>query len=294
MTSDKVCLLAPKAGIIPPVMTVLMSFQREVWMMTAITYIIIISIYYVGTALGTQRPGPTGCNLGLEIYRVLIGAPTNRIFAQSCQRLLTSFCLIFTLVILNAFQVILIIFLYLLLCFFSVQILKKINQFFLIMCVLKSWKNFLFLFQLANTRFLLVINHAICIYCMVTLLTNFQGSLVTFLSTPLHYPDINTFADLQDSDLPIRTSSSIFRELLIGDPNLRSLASRVERWSKEVDIHNFDGHFVGFQRVNVFNLAHFKDVIYAANKTNTRVLHTMNECLISYFISYVIHRLYQN
>lgn len=118
-----------------------------------------------------------------------------------------------------------------------------------------------------------------------------QGSLVTFLSTPMHYPDINTFTDLIRSDFPIRTSSLSFREILTGDPNLRSLASRVEKWSKEEDIHNSDGRFAGFQRVNVFNLGHFKDVIYAANKTNTRVLHTMNECLISYFISYVIHRL---
>lgn len=105
VTSDKVCLLAPKAGIIPPMMTVLMSFQREVWMMTAVTYLMVTLIYYVDTVLGTQRPGPTGCNLGLEIYRMFIGAPTNRIFAYSCQKILTSFCLIFTLIILNAFQV---------------------------------------------------------------------------------------------------------------------------------------------------------------------------------------------
>lgn len=105
ITSDKVCLLAPKAGVIPPMMTVLMSFQREVWMMTAITFIIVTLIYYAGSALGIQQPGPTGCNLGLEIYRVFIGASTNRLFAHSCPKLLTSFCLIFTLVILNAFQV---------------------------------------------------------------------------------------------------------------------------------------------------------------------------------------------
>lgn len=110
ITSDKVCLLAPKAGVIPPMMTVLMSFQREVWMMTAITCIIITLIYYAASALeletGTQWPRPMGCDLGLEIYRMFIGAPTNRIFAYTSQRILTAFCLIFTLVILNAFQVI--------------------------------------------------------------------------------------------------------------------------------------------------------------------------------------------
>lgn len=105
ITSDKVCLLSPKAGVIPPMMTVLMSFQREVWMMTVITCIIVTVIYYVATAIDSRRPRPTGCNLGLEIYRMFIGAPTDKIFAYSCQRILTAFCLIFTLVILNAFQV---------------------------------------------------------------------------------------------------------------------------------------------------------------------------------------------
>ncbi|XP_060842753.1 uncharacterized protein LOC132923000 isoform X1 [Rhopalosiphum padi] len=201
-------------------MTVLMSFQREVWTMTAITCVLVTVIYFAAAALDTHRPGPTGCDLGLEIYRMFIGAPTNRIFAYSCRRILTSFCLFFTLVILNAFQ----------------------------------------------------------------------GSLVTFLSTPMHYPDVNTFTDLKQSNLPIRTSSISFKEILTGDPNLKSLAYRVEKWEKEEDIHNSDGKFAGFERVNVFNLEHFKDVLFIANRNNTRVLHTMNECLISYFISYVVHR----
>lgn len=117
-----------------------------------------------------------------------------------------------------------------------------------------------------------------------------QGSLVTFLSTPMHYPDINTFKDLEQSDLPIRTSSISFKEILVGDPNLKSLAYRLEKWAKEEDIHSSDGRFAGFQRVNVFNLEHFKDVLYVSQKNDTRVLHTMNECLISYFISYVVNR----
>lgn len=117
-----------------------------------------------------------------------------------------------------------------------------------------------------------------------------QGSLVTFLNTPMHYPDINTFTDLKESDLPIRTSSISFKEILTGDPNLKSLAYRVEKWAKEEDILNSDGRFAGFQRVNV-NLEQFKDVLFVANRNKTRVLHTMNECLISYFISYVVHRL---
>jgi hypothetical protein len=107
----------------------------------------------------------------------------------------------------------------------------------------------------------------------------------------MHYPDINTFKDLEESELPIRTSSISFKEILISDPNLKALANRVEKWANEIDIYNSDGRFAGFERVNVFNLEHFKDVLFVANENNTRVLHTMNECLMSYFISYVVNRL---
>lgn len=113
---------------------------------------------------------------------------------------------------------------------------------------------------------------------------------MTFLSTPMHYPDINTFTDLKSSNLPIRTSSISFKVILTGDPNLKSLANRLEKWAEEKDIHNSDGRYAGFQRVNVFSLEHFKDVLFVANRNKTRVLHTMHECLISYFISYAVHR----
>ncbi|XP_050436617.1 uncharacterized protein LOC126843260 [Adelges cooleyi] len=220
ITNDKVCLLAPKAGVMPPMITVLKSFQYEVWIMMAVTYIVTALIYFAGTTLNTTHTGPTGCNLGLELYRMFIGAPTNRAFAQSGQKMLTLFCLLYTVVILNAFQ----------------------------------------------------------------------GSLVTFLSTPMHYPDLNTFKELEKSDVPIRTFSLSFKEILTNDPNLRNLASRVEKWESQVDLKNSDGYHVGFQRVNVFNLGHFKDIFYSGNKTRPRALHTMNECLISYYISYVVHR----
>lgn len=118
----------------------------------------------------------------------------------------------------------------------------------------------------------------------------FQGSLVTFLSTPMHYSDINTFTELKESNLPIRTSSISFKDILMGDTNLKSLANRLEKWANEEDVYNSDGRYAGFQRVNVFSLKHFEDVLFVSDRNKSRVLHTMNECLISYFISYVVNR----
>ncbi|XP_050535189.1 uncharacterized protein LOC126902197 [Daktulosphaira vitifoliae] len=220
ITSDVVCMLVPKSGIIPPMITVLRSFQNEVWVMLFITYIITFLMYYAKAAMDIDHFKLSGCSLGLEIYKMFIGAPTNRRFACSGQKILTSFCLLFTLVVLNAFQ----------------------------------------------------------------------GSLVTFLNTPMHYPDVNTFSELEKSDLPIRTFSLSFKEILNSDPNLRNLAPRVKEWKSKYALKNSDGHHVDFQRINYQHVGHFKDVFYAGNKTKPRFLHKMKECLISYFISYMIHR----
>lgn len=105
ITSDMVCMLVPKSGIIPSMITVLKSFQNEVWIMLLITYIIIFSIYYARAAMNIDRFKLNGCSLGLEIYKMCIGTTTNRRFACFGLRILTAFCLIFTLVVLNAFQV---------------------------------------------------------------------------------------------------------------------------------------------------------------------------------------------
>lgn len=106
----------------------------------------------------------------------------------------------------------------------------------------------------------------------------------------MHYSDINTFTELKESNLPIRTSSISFKDILMGDTNLKSLANRLEKWANEEDVYNSDGRYAGFQRVNVFSLKHFEDVLFVPDRNKTRVLHTMNECLISYFISYVVNR----
>lgn len=46
ITSDRVCFLVPKANTVPPIATVLNSFQREVWLMIALTYVCLVTFYY--------------------------------------------------------------------------------------------------------------------------------------------------------------------------------------------------------------------------------------------------------
>lgn len=103
----------------------------------------------------------------------------------------------------------------------------------------------------------------------------------------MHFPDIDTFDDLFASGLPIKTSSYSFRDLLLSDPNLSKLEERLYFAKDEAEL-NSDGRFAGFQRINVYNLQYFKDIKFLKSKRNYRWLHTMKECLSSFFISYAI------
>lgn len=133
---------------------------------------------------------------------------------------------------------------------------------------------------------------ACCCFFSVVILNAFEGSLVTFLSTPLYYEDVDTLEQLMRSDLPIRTSSPSFKDLLLGDCRLTEMAVKLECKTSACKTNAADGYYAGFQRINVYNLKYFKDIHYTVHhqekKNRSRILHTMNECLISYFISYVI------
>lgn len=221
ITSDRVCLLTPKAGIIPPIITVLKSFQPEVWAMIIVTYIIVVTSFYCWNNFSLRymkNEQRGGCILALEIFRIMIASPLTRKSQKYSEKILFVFCWFFSVVILNAFQ----------------------------------------------------------------------GSLVTFLNTPMHFPDINTFDELIDSGLPLRSSSYTFRELLLSDPTLSKLEKKLY-FSKNVSaVENFQGRFAGFQRINVYNLKYFNDIRYVLNEKESRLLHTMKQCISSYFISYAI------
>lgn len=220
VTCDQVCLMTPKAEVIPSIFAVLKSFQHEVWAMIAIAYFLVCLAFYwwaVVSAKYMNQKAAKGCILGLEIFRIMIASPSHKKFGRYSEKILFAFCWFFSTVILNSFQ----------------------------------------------------------------------GSLVTFLNTPMYYPDIETFDDLIASGLPLRTSSLSFRDLLLSDPNLSVLAKKLY-FSKNISkMEHFYGEFAGFQRINVYNMKYYKDIKFTAdNGENYKMLHTMKQCLTSYFISY--------
>lgn len=220
VTSDRVCFLVPKAGVIPPIFAVLKSFQLEVWIMIGVAYALVLVSFCLWAEFYVKymnRKEIRGCVLGLEIFRMMIAAPSRKRFSRS-ERILFAFCWFFSTVILNSFQ----------------------------------------------------------------------GSLVTFLNTPMHYPDIDTFDDLIASGLPIRTSSMSFRDLLLDDPSLSVLEKRLYYSKNTSMVEDFRGEFAGFQRINVYNLKYYKDIKRQVNGRRVKYLHTMKQCLSSYFISYAI------
>lgn len=223
ITSDRVCILTPKAGIIPPMITVFKSFQLEVWVMIVVTYFAVVITFYLWVTL-TSKYVPewslTGCIVALEIFRIMVASPLSRKIRRYSEKILFAFCWFFSMVILNSFQ----------------------------------------------------------------------GSLVTFLNTPMHFPDLNTFDDLIESGLPLRTASVSFRELLLSDRNLRKLDKKLYFSLNVSAVENFHGRFAGFQRINVYNLKYFNDIRYVLDDNETRLLHTMQQYLSSYFISYAIRK----
>ncbi len=224
ITSDRVCLLTPKAGIMPPMMTVLKSFQSQVWIMIIVAYATLVLSFHVCSNLNlkytSSSSSPTGCVPALDIFRTMVATPLSRKLRNNYEKILFALCGLFATVILNSFQ----------------------------------------------------------------------GSLVTFLNTPMHFPDIDTFDELIASGLPLRTSSYSFSELLLSDRTLAKLERKLY-FSKNVSaVENFQGRFAGFQRINVHNLKYFQDIKYALNEKESRFLHTMKQCLMSYFVSYAMRK----
>ncbi|KAI5708274.1 hypothetical protein M8J77_019568 [Diaphorina citri] len=236
ITNDIVCLLLPKAPQVSPLKTVLLSFDWPVWVGLAVTFGVVVSLYYlwhctlrelfpwkkgISPESSYYRPKSPGLDsiILLELYRTMLSLPSSSILPLSSDhRVLLAFLYGFSFIVTNAFQ----------------------------------------------------------------------GSLFTFISTPVYYPDVNTFAELDHSGLPLWTSSSGWDELFIEDPHLENLAKRIIRHN-ESSIRASASHFAGFQRINTHSRGLLRNIIQIRNARNvTRHLHVMRETLITYFISYVL------
>ncbi|XP_075214873.1 glutamate receptor U1-like [Lycorma delicatula] len=112
----------------------------------------------------------------------------------------------------------------------------------------------------------------------------FQGQIVTFLNTPIYYPELDTLEDIINSDLEIWSSKSDLETMLAEDNKLSKLvsANRIRKTTDhEVQCAARTKNIVRFSRNS-----HIDKVSLAVKED----LHVVSECLSSYIIAYILPR----
>ncbi|RZC33860.1 7tm 7 and/or Lig chan domain containing protein, partial [Asbolus verrucosus] len=113
-----------------------------------------------------------------------------------------------------------------------------------------------------------------------------QGSLFQSITTPFYYKDIDTLQELDDADFPIATNFFNF------DNDSSKLMSSLKRKTVKSGPQLFD--MVAYRR-NTAKLERKNDVaqyikIHYLDEDGTPLIHLVNECLNTYFVSYIVPR----
>lgn len=120
----------------------------------------------------------------------------------------------------------------------------------------------------------------------------FQGKLVTVLSKPDYYPDINTMEELDASGLVIGTGSPN----LIGDTFSTEESSLIKHLRDKITFYNLSQGVMSFvaKHQNMSALSRLSNVIYYLhlfrNSDGTFQLHVVKECPRTYSLAYIIHK----
>jgi hypothetical protein len=130
---------------------------------------------------------------------------------------------------------------------------------------------------------------ASCMFFSIVMTCLWQGALYNRLKSPLHYKDIDTLEELDESGLPIFTMEQALHDLfdLIDTP-------RTKRLSQRLRLTNFPHSFDLIQQVadqGNFSLllSHIEiETLLDTYPINTHLLHFVQECPIIYFSSYVV------
>lgn len=114
----------------------------------------------------------------------------------------------------------------------------------------------------------------------------FQGSLVTFISTPLHYANIDTIQDLVASPLPIVVSQSVWEEIYFEDPDMSDLLNKMRI---ETDLSKYaEGYLALFIRLP-YNLRYiYKNYVSFMYPESVKPFHLMEESIINYYTAYLV------
>ncbi len=121
---------------------------------------------------------------------------------------------------------------------------------------------------------------------MYVMVSSFQASLVTLLSIPKHYPDLESLEELSASPLDILVPSPRMKRMLSEDLLMNSIADRIKVCRRNKTVKpNF-----GFMLLAAHSgLKVFKDFVVKKG-SETYEWHIMSECPYAYYTSYVVSK----
>lgn len=130
---------------------------------------------------------------------------------------------------------------------------------------------------------------ASCMFFSIVMTCLWQGALFNRLKSPLHYKDIDTLEELDESGLPIFTMEQALYDLfdLIDTPTTQRLSKRLTltNFPHSVDlIEQVADHRNFSLLLSLIEIETLLDTY----PINTRLLHCVQECPIIYFSSYMV------
>lgn len=121
---------------------------------------------------------------------------------------------------------------------------------------------------------------------MFIIIASLQAFLVTLLSIPKHYKDINTLEELKDSGLEIRTSSLMLVQAFKEDPLLSQLSGQLQWRAASLQFKDFNFSFLWTYPVSKKYL--FTGNFFTVLGNRTYEVHALPDCPLRYYTSYVI------
>ncbi|XP_069696329.1 glutamate receptor ionotropic, delta-2-like [Periplaneta americana] len=103
IATDKMCIIAPKAKRIPKWKNMLVCYTTEVWLSVLLVYIACAICFYFFRKCHNWSKSP-GCLPALEIFQIFVLSSVHHPPTVMFQRLLFASCLLFSLVLMNTFQ----------------------------------------------------------------------------------------------------------------------------------------------------------------------------------------------
>lgn len=134
-------------------------------------------------------------------------------------------------------------------------------------------------YRMLTSRFLLIIY----LSCMNIMVVTFQASLVTLLSIPKYYEDINTIEQLKATGMKIQINSIALLEIIKEDPVLSQLSDQFQ-----LIVDSSYNYKIGlFESYYQSRLKFFKDFT-VTQENRTFDVHRLPECPFHYYTSYLI------